>query len=284
MTRTHATPLVGRELEKPLLVGTFERSAQQRSCQLVTIVGEPGVGKSRLCAELFAYIEDRPGLVRWRQGRCLPYGEGIAFWALGEIVKAECGILESDSPDEAEAKLERAAPADDPDRRLAAWRGWPRSWARRRSRPRRRSRSRPGGVSWSALAADGPTVLVFEDLHWADHGAALLPRASGRLVAGRAAAHPLHGPPGAVRGRIRAGRRACATRPRSTSPPLTDEETARLIASLLERAVLPAETQQALLERAGGNPLYAEEFVRLLADRGQLERGVGGRCRTRCRR
>src|SRR5919202_5413385 len=115
VTRTHTTPLVGRELERPLLIGTFERSAQQRFCQLVTIVGEPGVGKSRLCAELFAYIDDRPGLVRWRQGRCLPYGEGIAFWALGEIVKAGCGILESDSPQEAEAKLERALPPDDPD-------------------------------------------------------------------------------------------------------------------------------------------------------------------------
>ena len=76
----------------------------------MTVVGEPGVGKSRLCAELLGYVEDRPGLVRWRQGRCLPYGEGIAFWALGEIVKAECGILESDSPEEAAAKLERALP------------------------------------------------------------------------------------------------------------------------------------------------------------------------------
>src|SRR5207249_7592118 len=102
--------------EKSLLIGTLERSAQQRSCQFVTIVGEPGVGKSRLCAELFGYIDDRPGLTRWRQGRSLPYGEGIAFWALGEIVKAECGILESDSPDEAAAKLERALPEDDPDR------------------------------------------------------------------------------------------------------------------------------------------------------------------------
>jgi class 3 adenylate cyclase len=116
LIRTHATPLVGRELEKPLLIGTFERAAQQRACQLVTVVGEPGVGKSRLCAELFAYIEERPGLVRWRQGRCLPYGEGIAFWALGEIVKAECGILESDSPDEVGAKLERALPEEAQDR------------------------------------------------------------------------------------------------------------------------------------------------------------------------
>src|SRR6476619_196060 len=110
VTRTHTTDLVGRELEKALLVGTFERSAQQRSCQLVTIVGEPGVGKSRRATELFQYIDEHPDLVTWRQGRCLPYGEGIAFWALGEIVKADCGILESDSPDEAESKLERAVP------------------------------------------------------------------------------------------------------------------------------------------------------------------------------
>jgi class 3 adenylate cyclase len=75
-TRTHRTPLVGRELEKSLLIGTFERSAQQRSVQLVTIVGEPGVGKSRLVAELFAYLYTKPELIRWRQGRCLPYGEG----------------------------------------------------------------------------------------------------------------------------------------------------------------------------------------------------------------
>ncbi len=115
VTRTHAASLVGRDLEKERLIDAFERSARERSCELVTIVGEPGVGKSRLCAELFAYLDDRPGLVRWRQGRSLPYGEGIAFWALGEIMKAECGILESDSPDDAAAKLERALPEDDPD-------------------------------------------------------------------------------------------------------------------------------------------------------------------------
>ena len=91
------TPFVGRELEKPLLIGIFERAMQRRSVQLVTIVGEPGVGKSRLVAELFAYMDAKPEIVRWRQGRCLPYGEGITFWALGEIVKREAAILESDS-------------------------------------------------------------------------------------------------------------------------------------------------------------------------------------------
>ena len=112
-----------------------------------------------------------PGLVRWRQGRSLPYGEGIAFWALGEIVKAECGILESDSPDEAEAKLVAALPSDDPDlawleARLAPLVGWAAIPSRRRSRSRR-------GVVSSSISLPGrETVLVFEDLHWAD--AALL--------------------------------------------------------------------------------------------------------------
>jgi class 3 adenylate cyclase len=267
VTRTHTTPLVGRELEKPLLVGTFERSAQQRSCQLVTIVGEPGVGKSRLCAELFAYIDDRPGLVRWRQGRCLPYGEGIAFWALGEIVKAECGILESDSPQEAEAKLERALPPDDPD--LA--------WLKARLAPLVGAHGEPASqeesfTAWrrfcESLAVDGPAVLVFEDLHWADEallsflehltdwaeGVPLLVLCTARPELYER--HPTFGANARSAHRINLA-------------PLTDEETARLLSLLLERAVLPAETQQALLARAGGNPLYAEEFVRLLADRGE---------------
>ena len=268
VTRAHTTPLVGRELERPLLIGTFERSAQQRSCQLVTIVGEPGVGKSRLCAELFAYIDDRPGLVRWRQGRCLPYGEGIAFWALGEIVKAECGILESDSPHEALAKLERALPHDDPDL----------LWLKARLASLVGAGGEPASqeesfTAWrrfcESLAADGPTVLVFEDLHWADpallsflehlsewtEGVPLLVLCTARPELYEQ--HPGFGAKARNAHRINLAR-------------LTDEETARLISMLLERPVLPAETQQALLDRAGGNPLYAEEFARLLADRSEL--------------
>jgi class 3 adenylate cyclase/tetratricopeptide (TPR) repeat protein len=273
VTRTHATPLVGRELEKPLLIGTFERAAQQESCQLVTVVGEPGVGKSRLCMELFSHVEERPGLVRWRQGRCLPYGEGIAFWALGEIVKAECGILESDSQDDVLAKLERTLPEDVQDR----------PWLLARLGPLVRLISEPAAqeesfTAWrrflEGLAADGPAVLVFEDLHWADpallaflehladwaEGVPLLV-----LCTARPELHERH-PTWA------AGLRNATT---INLAPLSDEETARLVATLLQRAVLPVETQQALLERAGGNPLYAEEFVRLLADRGDLGAETG---------
>jgi predicted ATPase/class 3 adenylate cyclase len=273
VTRTHATPLVGRELEKPLLIGTFERAAQQRSCQVVTIVGEPGVGKSRLCAELFAYIDERPGLTRWRQGRCLPYGEGIAFWALGEIVKAECGILESDSPEEAEAKLERALPEDDPDF----------AWLKARLSPLVGLPGEPAAqeesfTAWRRVldswAEARETVLVFEDLHWAD--TALLSFLEHLadwsqevplllLCTARPELYEQH-PSWA------AGLRNATT---INLAPLTDEETARLLSSLLERAVLPAETQRSLIERAGGNPLYAEEFVRLLADRDLLSGALG---------
>ena len=77
----------------------------ERTVRLVTVVGDPGVGKSRFVGELAALLDDRPQLVTWRQGRCLPYGDGITFWALGEIVKAHAGILESDDPAQVAGKL-----------------------------------------------------------------------------------------------------------------------------------------------------------------------------------
>jgi class 3 adenylate cyclase/tetratricopeptide (TPR) repeat protein len=265
ITRRHTTPLVGRELEKRLLIDTFERAAQQRSLQLVTIVGEPGVGKSRLVTELFAHIDAKSGPTRWRQGRCLPYGEGIAFWALGEIIKAEFGILESDSPAQAAAKLGHALPADDPDR----------AWLEARLAPLVGAGGEPAAqeesfTAWQrfceSLASERPAVLVFEDLHWADvallsflehladwsQGVPLL-----LLCTARPELYERHRT-------WAAGLRDATT---INLAPLSDDETARLISALLDRTVLPAETQRALLERAGGNPLYAEEFVRLLADR-----------------
>ena len=71
-------------------------------------MGVPGIGKSRLVYELSRVVDAEPELVRWRQGRCLPYGEGITYWALGGMVKAQAGILESDSPEDAAAKLAAA--------------------------------------------------------------------------------------------------------------------------------------------------------------------------------
>ena len=82
-------------------------------------MGEPGVGKTRLTAEFRRWVDDQPEIVFWRQGRSLPYGEGITYWALGEMIKAQAGILESDGPEEAAAKLAVAVDeiaADDDER------------------------------------------------------------------------------------------------------------------------------------------------------------------------
>jgi predicted ATPase len=264
------TAFVGRESELSLLSETFSRALRELSAQLVTVVGEPGVGKSRLVWEFRDEVDRRSELVRWRQGRCLPYGEGITFWALGEIVKAEAGVLETDSPTQALEKLEHAVSdviQEEADR----------AWFTERLAPLVGARDEAGGVgreeafsAWrrylEALAAQRPTVVVIEDLHWAD--AALLdflehlldwaPSVPLVLVAtARPELYDVHAGWGG-------GRRNSTT---VGLAPLSDDETARLIAALLERSLLPAEMQTALLEKAGGNPLYTEQFVRMHVDR-----------------
>ncbi len=106
-----ATPLVGRDRERDLLLSAFGRARDDRSTELVTIVGVPGIGKSRLVAELYAELEADAEFIRWRHGRSLPYGEGLAFWALAEMVRAEAGIRETDSSAEAGRKLSEAVAA-----------------------------------------------------------------------------------------------------------------------------------------------------------------------------
>ena len=103
-----ATPFVGRAEELAALRSALGRTVRERAVQLVTITGEPGVGKSRLVRELAGVADDAAELISWRQGHCLPYGDGVTFWALGEIVKAEAGILESDGEAAARAKLTTA--------------------------------------------------------------------------------------------------------------------------------------------------------------------------------
>ena len=135
--------------------------------QLVTVTGEPGVGKTRLLGELRSWVDDRPELVYWRQGRCLPYGDGITFWALGEIVKAHAGILESDGPAQAEEKLSQVLTGVDDaewlETRLAPLVGLVGGGETDREESFR---------AWQrfieSIAGRGPLVLLFEDLHWAD--------------------------------------------------------------------------------------------------------------------
>ena len=259
------SPFVGRDVEKTLLEGLFDRCARDSAVQLVTLVGEPGVGKSRLCAELLRYVDERTELTAWRQGRCLPYGDGITFWALGEIVKAHAGIFESDSVDAAVAKLEHVL-ADDVERDWLEARLLPLLGAGS-GQPASRDES---FLAWrrfiESIASDGPAVVVVEDLHWADtalldfvsylaewaEGVPLLLLCTARPELFEA--HPTWG----------GGTRNAHT---INLAPLSERETGELVRGLLDQAV-SEQVQAAILERAGGNPLYAEEFVRLVADRG----------------
>ena len=265
-------PLVGRGRELELLVSTLARVREERSPQLVTLVGVPGIGKSRLVRELFGAVEEDVALVRWRQGRSLPYGEGVTFWALAEIVKAQAGILESDTPEQAEEKLGRAVGEVGADASEA-------QWLERHLRPlaglaeERPASPEEGFAAWrrflEALAEERPLVLVFEDLHWADDALLdfvdqLVDRATGvpLLVLGTARPELLQRRSGWGGGKPNALTVSLS--------PLSDEETARLVQALLERPLLEAQTQEELIARAGGNPLYAEQYARILLERGDV--------------
>jgi class 3 adenylate cyclase len=266
--RVHGAALVGRQRELELLSGAFARARQERSSELVTLVGVPGIGKSRLVFELYGLIEREPELTSWRHGRCLPYGEGVTFWALGEMVKAQAGILEDDDDVEAERKL--SAAVDDP-------------WIKSHLRPLVGLPSGGGGggdrreeafTAWrrffEGLADERPLVLLFEDIHWADENLLdfldhLIEWATGvpLLVVCTARPELLTRRPGWGGGKSNALTISLS--------PLSDQETARLLGELLERSVLPADTQAELLARAGGNPLYAEEFARAVRERGRFD-------------
>ena len=88
----------------------FAAAARERAAQLVTLVGVPGIGKSRLVWELMQAVERDPDFITWRQGRSLPYGEGVTFWALGEMVKAQAGILDTDTAEAAGRSCARPSP------------------------------------------------------------------------------------------------------------------------------------------------------------------------------
>ncbi len=267
-------PLVGRARELETILGAFDRARTERETQLVTLVGVPGIGKSRLVAELFATLDAQPDLVWWRQGRALPYGEGVSFWALAEMVKAQAGIQDNDGADAAEEKLRASVDAtvDADDRARVAQHLLPLVGVEQLddAGDRRDERFAAWRRYLEGLAEQRPLILVFEDLHWADDGlldfvdhladwAGSVPL----LVLGTARPELLERRPGWGGGKLNATTLALT--------PLADEEAAQIIQAVLEQALLPADTQQALLERAGGNPLYAEQFARLFVERGTAE-------------
>jgi DNA-binding SARP family transcriptional activator len=267
-------PLVGRRRELDLLLSTLARVREEHSPQLATLVGVPGIGKSRLIYELAKAVDQEPEIVSWRQGRCLPYGEGVSFWALGEVVKAQAGILESDSPAEAAAKLHQAVTALPIEPGEAPWvEEHLRALVGAGVEPAS-ERAGEAFPAWRrflrALVEVRPLVLVFEDLHWADEGLLefldeLIERIRDAPLVLVCTARPelFERRPGWSGGKPNALTLSL--------PALTAEETGALLAALLEQRPLPPEVREGLLTRAAGNPLYAEQFVRLLGEGGSLE-------------
>ena len=276
---THHGPFIGRTEVLARLNSLFDRTVAASSIHLVIVAGEPGIGKSRIVSELLAHAEAGAFNLTWRQGRCLPYGDGVTFWALGEIVKAHAGIAETDDPEAARAKLIRMIPSG-PDR----------DWMGRRllplvgvdvSSPTERDEL---FAAWRAfitsVAETAPTVLVFEDVHWADDAMlaflATLPehaRDVPLLVVCTARPELFERNPGF------GGVHPNVTR--VNVEPLNNDETARLVGVLLD-GVIPTELQGAILERSAGNPLYVEEYVRLLRDKNLLT-SDGGALKLRSR-
>jgi class 3 adenylate cyclase/tetratricopeptide (TPR) repeat protein len=271
--RLSDTPLVGRERELTLLRSTWSRVAEEREPQLMTLVGVPGIGKSRLVSELFETTRTGAhGLVAWRSGRSLPYGEGVTFWALSEIVKAQAGILESDPLDATAAKLRQAVESVLSDPAEAGW-------VERHLRPLAGLDADEGSASGDAseafaawrrflevIALERRLVLVFEDLHWADDAMLdfidyLVDRSRSVPLLALCTARPelLTRRPGWGGGKVNSSTILLS--------PLSEDETSSLVSALLGKAAIDPGVWESLLERAGGNPLYAEEFARMLVER-----------------
>jgi predicted ATPase/class 3 adenylate cyclase len=257
-------PLVGRDSELDLLQNTYERSVRDRRAHLFTIYGEPGVGKSRLSHEFSQALEGATVLA----GRSLPYGEGVTYWPLAEMVKCAAGIVDDDPLDVAIEKLrsfcEDEAVAD----LLGLASGVLEAVQSERSQQE---------IAWAArewaqrLAQEQPLVLVFEDIHWAEEPLLELiehlvtwVREAPLLVVSLARPELLDIRPGWGGGRVRATA--------IELEPLAPTESEQLM-DALDGSLDPAEREE-VLSKTEGNPLFLEETVRMLAEeegqRGQI--------------
>ena len=268
-------PFVGRDAELRLVKDLFHSAADERRARLVSVVGLAGVGKSRLSWEFQKYIDGLVEEVWWHRGRCLAYGEGVAFWALAEMVRMRAAIAEEEAPASAVEKLRRSLEDHVPEAEERMWLE-PRLAQLLGLAEHEAAGREDLFAAWrlffERLAQQSPTVLVFEDLQWADtallefveyllewsrrHPLFVLTLARPEL----ADRHPSWG----------AGRRDFTS---LFLEPLPGEAMDELLRGLVPG--LPDELRERIRERAEGIPLYAVETVRMLLDRGLLERDDG---------
>jgi class 3 adenylate cyclase/tetratricopeptide (TPR) repeat protein len=262
------SPMVGRDRQLSLMQQTFENAADDRACHLFTVIGSPGVGKSRLVYEFVAAVEDRSTVLR---GRCLPYGAGITYWPVVEMVREAAAIMDSDDVDAAGAKLTPLLSEEDTDAvvdRLLQVVGL-------------RDATAPAEeIAWAfrklleSMAERQQIVAVFDDIHWAeptlldliDH-VADWSRGAPILLVAIARQELLDVRPG-----WGGGKHNTTT---IQLEPLTEADCERLVENLLGRALLPEISKSRIAEAAEGNPLFVEQVLSMLIDDQLLRRDNG---------
>ena len=284
-------PLIGREDESALLTSLFERVVRESHPHLVTVIGQAGVGKSRLLRELAAQIGERPEKSAFRVGRCPAYGAGLAYWALGEILRDQFELVDTDDSDVAWTKLLSGvesvvsdAETDEPPARIAATIALPlgieppaehaMATGVHDMEDPQQIRDRLFSAMRSLVEAASrqrPLVIALEDIHWADEGMLDLIEYLARWVRGPALIicmardELLDRRPG-----WGGGRRNATT---IALEPLSQDETRELVAALLPEGNGSGPNGQTELvpqvaERSAGNPLFAEEMVNRIREEG----------------
>jgi len=265
-------PFVGRERELKLIKELFHVSASDRRAHLVSITGIAGIGKSRLAWEFYKYFDGIVDLVWWHRGRCLAYGEGVAYWALADMVRMRCRIGEDEEPSSAREKLaatlsEHLVNADERafvEPRLAQLLGLDEG-----ASGDRQDLFAAWRLFFERLADSSPVVLAFEDLQWAD--SSLLDFIEYLLEWSRDC--PLYvitlGRP-----ELQERRPGWGAGQRNFTSLFLEPLSHASMEHLLEGLVpgLPSRLREQILARAQGVPLYAVETVRMLLDRGLLSR------------
>jgi tetratricopeptide (TPR) repeat protein len=256
-------PFVGRERELEAMVEAGEESAHARRARHVAVLGEAGSGKSRLLWEFFKYLDGIQEIRYWHQGRCLSYGEGVAYWALAEMVRARARIQEEEDPGSAREKLRATIEHFVPEER-----------ERRLVEPRLahllRLEERPDAdradlfsgwrLFFERMSQEAPVILAFEDLQWADSG--LLDFVDYLLE--WSADFPIFVIT-LARTELRERR---ANWESLTLTPLEPQAIATMLDGLVPG--LPSDLVAEIIHRAEGIPLYAVETIRMLQDRGVL--------------
>jgi tetratricopeptide (TPR) repeat protein len=263
-------PMFGRDDELSVLQRAYLRAVRDDAVQLVTVVAEAGLGKSRLVQGFSGWVDGREELVAWRQGRCPSYGDAVTYAALGQVVKAQTGILDTDSPDVATGKLSATVHALVDATDLASQESWlVARLAPLVGLPAAETPQEELFTAWrrflESLAATSPLIVIVEDLHWADPAMLeflthLLDWAVGVPLVIVATTRPelFDRAP-----RWGSGHRNSTT---LTLFPLSDADNAMLVTSLLGTQVLPADLHTALLARSAGNPLYTREYLNMFTD------------------